>query len=465
MEAAVKLEETKVPAQEPKKKHPRGLYLLFFTEMWERFSYYGMKGILALYLAASYLSGGLGFDQATASLIFGFYTGACYFTPLAGGYLTDRFLGRRLAITLGGITMAIGNFILFAEHNRWGLYLGLLLLIIGNGFFKPNVSTLVGELYEKEDKRRDSAFTIFYMGINLGAFLAPLVVGLVGDYFTTNVNGIVQHGYKYGFLASSIGMIIGQLLFNTLSNRYLGEIGKKPVGKMAPSQQIKSADKKVPLTKQEKRRTWAIAILACFVVFFWAGFEQAGTSLTFYTQTFVDRSVFGWEVPTEWFQSINPAFIIILAPLVSKLWSALSKREKGDWSAPVKMGLGMILLGLGYMVILTAVMKTGGDAHHVTVKANMLFIVFTYFFHTVGELFLSPIGLSMVSEIAPIKYASLLMGVWLASTGVADILAGQLAAFTETMGYFQVFGAIGLLSVFFGLVLLALSKKIAKLMA
>jgi proton-dependent oligopeptide transporter, POT family len=465
MEAAVKIEKSNVPVPEPKKKHPRGLYLLFFTEMWERFSYYGMRGILALYLAASYLSGGLGYDQGTASLIFGFYTGACYFTPLAGGYLTDRFLGRRWAITLGGVTMALGNFILFAEHSRWGLYLGLALLVFGNGFFKPNVSTLVGELYEKDDKRRDAAFTIFYMGINLGAFLAPLVVGLVGDYFSTNVNGVIQHGYRYGFLASSIGMIIGQVLFNALSNRFLGEIGKKPVGKMAPSKQMPAVDKKTPLTKQEKRRTLAIIILTCFVVFFWAGFEQAGTSLTFYTQTFVNRNVFGWEVPTEMFQSINPAFIIILAPLIAKLWSALSKREKGDWPTPVKMGLGMILLGIGYMVLLTAVMQTGGDAHHVTVKANILFIIFTYFFHTVGELFLSPIGLSMVSEIAPIKYASLLMGVWLASTGIADILAGQLAAFPETMGYFQIFGAIGALSIIFGIILLALSKKIAKLMA
>lgn len=464
MEAALKLQQPKEePVQQPKKKHPPGLYLLFFTEMWERFSYYGMRAILTLYLTTALVSGGLGFEESLALSIYGFYTGACYFTPLVGGYLTDRYIGRRLAITIGGFTMAVGNFVLFAEQSKWGLYLGLALLILGNGFFKPNISTLVGELYDKNDKRRDSAFTIFYMGINLGAFFAPLVCGfLAEDFFKTTVNGLVHYGFKYGFLAASIGMIIGQVAFNALANRYLGEIGKKPVGRTPSHNQANQA--KAPLTKQEKQRTTAILILAVFVVFFWAGFEQAGSSLTLYTDKFIDKQIFGWEVPTSWFQSINPVLIVLLAPIISMLWVKLANTKRGDLAIPTKMGLGMILLGLGYMVLVLAVLQTGSDEHHIEHKAHLLFIVVTYLFHTLGELFLSPVGLSMVSRIAPVKLASLLMGVWLASTGVANILSGQLASFTQSLGYFEVFGLIGLMAIFFGFILLLISKKLVKMM-
>jgi POT family proton-dependent oligopeptide transporter len=446
-----------------KMKHPPGLYLLFFTEMWERFSYYGMRALLTLYLTTALVSGGLGFEESVAMSIYGFFTGAVYFTPLVGGYLSDRYLGRRLAITIGGIAMALGNFALFAEQSTWGLYAGLGLLIIGNGFFKPNISTLVGELYGEQDKRRDAAFTIFYMGINIGAFFAPLVCGfLAEDYFKTTVNGVVQYGFRYGFLAAAIGMVIGQVLFNALANRYLGEIGKKPVGK--PVKQAENVVANQPLTKKEKQRTAVIVILACFVVFFWAGFEQAGSSLTLYTDKFVDRQLAGWEVPTSWFQSLNPLFIVILAPILSALWVKLSYTKRGDLNIPTKMALGMILLGLGYMVLLLAVMQTGSDEANLVNKANVMFIVITYFLHTIGELFLSPVGLSMVSKIAPVKLASLLMGVWLASSGVANILAGQLASTTETLGYLEVFGLIGMMAIGLGLVLLAVSKKLVKMM-
>ncbi|GIM45868.1 MFS transporter [Collibacillus ludicampi] len=467
MEAALKLEpagQQQMEEQPSKKKHPPGLYLLFFTELWERFSYYGMRALLTLYLTTALVSGGLGFKESTAVSIYGFYTGFCYFTPLIGGYLTDRFIGRRVAITIGGIIMALGNFALFAEHSKWGLYLGLLLLIIGNGFFKPNISTLVGELYEEHDKRRDAAFTIFYMGINVGAFFAPLVCGyLAEDYFKTTVNGIVQYGFKYGFLAACIGMIIGQLLFNLLGDRYLGDIGKVSAGTSA-KKKMSGSTAKTPLTKKEKQRTAVIVILTCFVIFFWAGFEQAGSSLTIYTEKFVNRHAFGWDVPTSWFQSLNPLFIILLAPMISALWVKLSNSKKGDLKIPTKMGLGMILLGLGYMVLLLAVMRTGSDEQHIIMKANMLFIVFTYFFHTVGELFLSPVGLSMVSKLAPVRYASLLMGVWLLSTFVANILGGQLASFTQSLGYFEIFSLIGFMAMGLGVILLLISNKLTKMM-
>ncbi|WP_152396416.1 peptide MFS transporter [Paenibacillus guangzhouensis] len=446
-----------------KEKHPPGLYILFFTEMWERFSYYGMRAMLVLYLTAALISGGLGFSESSAISVYGFFTGACYFTPLLGGYLTDRYLGRRKAITIGGIAIAIGNFALFASQTVSALYIGLALIIIGNGFFKPNISTLVGDLYPKNDRRIDSAYTIFYMGINVGSLISPLICGYLAEqYFKTSMMDTIVYGYKYGFLASSIGMVIGQIIFNMLAPRYLGDLGTKPVITMAS---INKGGKKIttPLTPKEKQRTAVILIITCFVIFFWAGFEQAGSLLTLYTNQFIDKTIFGWEVPTSWFQSINPAFVILLAPVVSTLWLKLSHRKRGDLSAPTKMGLGMILLGVGYTVLLMAVLRTGSDSAHITEKANILFIIATYFFHTVGELFLSPVGLSLVNKIAPVKLTSLLMGVWLASTGIANIVGGQFASKINTLGYFNVFSIIGGLSIALGLVLLMLSKTLTRM--
>lgn len=444
-------------------KHPPGLYLLFLTEMWERFSYYGMRAILVLYLTKSLINGGLGMDQRTALMLYGFFTGAVYFTPLIGGYLSDRYLGQRLAITMGGITMAIGNFVLFAHQSFTAVYIGLGLLIIGNGFFKPNISTVVGELYGPNDKRRDSAFTIFYMGINTGAFFAPLLIGAITDkWFAVQASGVIEYGYKYGFLASAIGMVIGQIVFNALGNRFLGDIGKKPVGK--PQTSNTGSVEKQKLTKVEKNRTTVIFILAAFVIFFWAGFEQAGGALSIYTDKFVDRSIFGWEIPTSWFQSVNPLFIILLAPVVSMLWTKLANSKRGDLPVPTKMGLGMIMLGMGFIVLLFAIMQTGSDEHNITTKANIMFIVFTYLFHTIGELFLSPVGLSFVSKYAPVKFSSLLMAVWMASSFVANILAGQLGALTGNMGYFEVFSVIGIAVIVLGIVLLTLSKKLVHML-
>ncbi|KYQ86783.1 MFS transporter [Thermoactinomyces sp. AS95] len=460
MEAAVEIEEN-IAESAPTKKHPPGLKLLFFTEMWERFSYYGLRSLLILYLTASLVSGGLGFDPATASMIYGFYTGACYFTPLAGGWLTDHFIGKRLAITIGGVTMALGNLVLFINQSQAALYIGLALIILGNGFFKPNISTLLGELYSEQDKRRDAAFTIFYMGINLGALFAPLICGfLAEDFFKTTVNGVVQYGFKYAFLAAAIGMIAGQLAFNLLGKRYLGDIGMKPAGKKTAA----NPKANEPLTKKEKQRTLAIILITCFVVFFWAGFEQAGSSMTLYTRDFIDRTLFGWEIPISWFQSVNPLFIIMLAPLVSMLWTKLANSKRGDLPVPIKMGLGMVLLGTGFLILMAAVLQTGSDAEHITVKANLLFIVFTYLFHTLGELFLSPIGLSLVSRIAPVKLASLLMGVWLASTGVANILGGQIAALTTSFGFMEIFAIIGGLAIFFGLLLISINRILVRMM-
>ncbi|MGR3763603.1 peptide MFS transporter [Rossellomorea sp. NS-SX7] len=445
------------------RKHPKGLYLLFFTELWERYSYYGMRALLVLYLTTAFVSGGLGVEPAQALSIYGIYTGSVYFTPILGGWLTDRYIGLRKAITIGGITMACGDFTIFLTHSQTGLYIGLALLVIGNGFFKPNISTLVGELYPRNDKRKDAAFTIFYMGINLGAFFAPLIAGfLAEDLFLRPLgDGTMHYGFKWAFLASSLGMIIGQLIFSLFSKRYLGKVGLKPNKQLALES---NENQNVPLSTKEKQRTRAILILACFVVFFWAGFEQAGSSFTLYTKNFIDREVFGYTIPVAWFQSVNPLFIIILAPILSGVWLRLSHSKRGDLNMTTKMAIGMILLGLGFMILIPAVLQTGSDEQNIVTRANIMFIIFTYLFHTLGELFLSPVGLSLVSKVAPVKIASLLMGVWMAAIGVASLLAGQLASLTATLGYLEIFATIGAVAIILGLILLAISKKLVSLM-
>jgi proton-dependent oligopeptide transporter, POT family len=445
------------------KKHPKGLYLLFFTELWERYSYYGMRALLVLYLTTAFVSGGLGVEPAQALSLYGIYTGAVYFTPILGGWLTDRYIGLRKAITIGGITMACGDFTIFLTHSQIGLYIGLALLVIGNGFFKPNISTLVGELYPRNDKRKDAAFTIFYMGINLGAFFAPLIAGfLAEDLFLRPLeDGTMHYGFKWAFLASSLGMITGQLIFSAFSKRYLGNVGLKPNKQLARES---NENQNVPLSPKEKQRTRAILIIACFVVFFWAGFEQAGSSFTLYTKNFIDRDIFGYTVPVAWFQSVNPLFIIILAPILSGVWLKLSQSKRGDLNMTTKMAIGMILLGLGFMILIPAVLQTGSDEQNIVTRANIMFIIFTYLFHTLGELFLSPVGLSLVSKVAPVKIASLLMGVWMAAIGVASLLAGQLASLTATMGYLEIFATIGAVAIILGLILLAISKKLVSMM-
>ncbi|RYD52780.1 MAG: MFS transporter [Sphingobacteriales bacterium] len=449
----------------PSKGHPPALYLLFFTELWERFSYYGMRGILILYLTKQLIEGGLAIDPKDAALIYGYFTGFVYFTPLIGGWLADRFLGQRMAITIGGLTMMAGQFVLFGMNNQTGMYLGLFLLILGNGFFKPNISTLVGRLYPANDPRRDAAFSIFYMGINIGAFIAPLAVGYFSDnlFATKNAAGeVVSFGYRYGFLLSGLGMLLGQIIFNAFAPKYLGEIGKNPAGKGAVSS-VDSGNLARPVTKEDKQRMTVIFILTAFVIFFWAGFEQAGSSLSLYTDKFIDRRVGRFLIPTSWFQSVNPLFIVALAPLFSIFWTSKLGRRL---STPVKMGMGMILLGVGFFFMLGAVAQRNGqgDPASEANKAALLWLVMTYLLHTLGELCLSPVGLSVVTKLAHPKFASLMMGVWMLATFIANIVGGYLAAFIETMGAGTIFGSIAGFVIALGLVMIALSKPIRKMM-
>ncbi|OBW41390.1 Di-/tripeptide transporter [Chryseobacterium sp. MOF25P] len=454
-----------------KKGHPKGLYLLFFTEMWERFSYYGMRAILILYLTKKLIEGGLGMDEQNATLLYGYFTGLVYFTPLIGGWLADKFLGKRLAITIGGITMMIGQFVLFGMNTTTGLYIGLALLIIGNGFFKPNISTLVGGLYPDGDDRRDSAFSIFYMGINLGALIAPFIIGYFTDnlFATTNADGSIAYGYRYGFLAAGVGMFLGQIVFNTFAQKYLGDLGSKPVKNSSTDEKSTEATSinpvtGKPLTKPEEgQRITVIFILFLFAVFFWAGFEQAGSSLSLYTDKFINRNVFGFEIPTSWFQSVNPIFIVTLAPLFAIFWS--SKLGK-KLSTPVKMGVGMIILGIGFWFMLGAVAErnANGDIADIANKAGIMWLIMTYLLHTIGELCLSPVGLSVVTKLSPPKLASILMAVWMLSSSIANFIGGFLASIVETLGAGQVFTYISGFVIVCGILLLLLSKYISKMM-
>ena len=454
-----------------KKGHPKGLYLLFFTEMWERFSYYGMRAILILYLTKKFIEGGLGMDEKYAMLLYGYFTGFVYFTPLIGGWLADRYLGKRLAVMIGGVTMMLGQFTLFGLNSTTGLYIGLLLLIIGNGFFKPNISTLVGGLYKDGDSRRDAAFTIFYMGINLGAMIAPLVIGVVTDnmFATTNEDGSISYGYRYGFLVSGIGMLLGQVIFNLLGPKYLGDLGTKPIGAVSDSSVTESLKSVNPETrevldeKQEKQRISVIFILLLFAVFFWAGFEQAGSSLSLYTDKYIDRSIGSFEIPTSWFQSVNPLFIVTLAPLFTLFWASPIGRRL---TTPVKMGVGMIILGAGFLFMIGAVAErsANGDVNDVNNKAALMWLIMTYLLHTIGELCISPVGLSVVTKLSPPKLASVLMAVWMLSSFFANIVGGYIASYVETMGAGEVFTYIaGFVSVC-GVLLILLNRVILKLM-
>ena len=455
-----------------KKKHPKGLYLVFLTGMWERFSYYGMRGILMLYLTKTWLEGGLAFDKATASLIYGFATGLTYFTPLIGGWIADNFLGQRKSVLLGGVIMFLGEAALFAWTSHAGLYLGLFLLIIGNGFFKPNISALVGGLYESGDKRLDSAFSIFYMGINLGAFLAPLITGLLTDniFAKTAIDAntgevAMSFGYKFGFGAAAIGMLIGELIFIFFAQKYLGDLGLKAKGSSKKVVEVSEAEAHKPLTKEEKERITVIFIYFFFAIFFFAGFEQAGSSLTLYTDSYINRVVGSFEIPTAWFQSVNPLFIVLLAPVFATFWGTKMGQRL---TTPFKMGLGMILLGVGFFFMLGAVYERGGaigvDPKDVAVKASLAWLILTYLTHTIGELCLSPVGLSTVTKLSPPRLAGLMMGVWMMAAFFANSIGGVIASYVEKLGASVVFAAVSGFVILCGLGMILLNKKLQAMM-
>ncbi|WP_439837254.1 peptide MFS transporter [Aeromonas enteropelogenes] len=428
--------------------HPKGLFLLFSTELWERFSYYGMRAVLVLYLTDLTANGGLGWNQADALKLYGIYTGLVYITPLIGGWLADTFLGQRRAILIGAVLMALGQFTLALPHSMFPdqvvtvFYAGLALLIIGNGLFKPNISTMVGDLYEEGDHRRDGAFTIFYMGINLGSLLTGVICGAAAT----------AYGWQAAFVGAGIGMLISLVLQATLAQRFLGDIGRIPAAKRAAA--LRDKGQKAPLTKQEVDRIKVILVLGLFTIIFWAGFEQAGGLMNLYTQEYTDRMIGGFEVPTAWFQSLNPFFIITLAPIVAAIWVKLGKKEP---NSPVKFAMGLLFLAIGFLFMVGAVLEQGGDQ---SVKTSMFWLVGAYLFHTLGELCLSPIGLSMVTKLAPLRLASLMMGAWLGFIAVANYAAGLIGSFIGESGPLAIFGGIALAAIISALILLAMANRL-----
>ncbi len=454
--------------KDSEKGHPKGLYVLFATEFWERFSYYGMRAIFALYMTKMLL-----LDKAASSTIYGTYTGLVYLTPLIGGYVADRYWGNRKSIFTGGLLMAVGQLMMFFSASVSSgadkgtaitlMWVGLTLLIFGNGFFKPNISTMVGQLYHDNDTRKDAAYTIFYMGINAGAFLAPFVCGTFTDY-------------KWGFLSAGVGMLISLVIFYLFKNKHVIAPDGRQLGigpnKLTDNSTVQSGEKQSDggfskqqltiliggiilmfslihfvahidiwgsliygmtlvgpiviitdrsLTKIEKDRLWVIILIMIFVIFFWMCFEQAGVSLTYFADEQTNRHIFGFEMPAAYFQSFNAGFIIILAPIISAIWTNLAKRGI-NVAAPFKQSLGLAFLASGFLFIAfgsNSIPKEG---------ASIMFLTGCYFLHTIGELCLSPIGLSMVNKLTPGRFTSLMMGIWFLAIATGNKLAGFMSS-------------------------------------
>lgn len=439
--------------------HPRGLSVLFFTEMWERFSFYGIRPLLVLFMTAALASGGFGFDRETASAIVGIYAACVYLASLPGGWIADRWLGLRQAIWYGGVLIALGHLsialsVVFAQHV---FFLGLILIVAGTGLLKPNISAIVGDLYPEGGARRDAGFSIFYMGINTGALIAPLITGYLGE----------RVGWHYGFGAAGVGMLIGLITYRMRADTTLGPIGTEPsvgpaeqarvrmwtlvgIGVLAaavlaamaglftinaPAVAARMRDVMLAmavlyflylfflagLTTDEKKRVAVIIVLFVFATIFWSAFEQAPTSLNLFAQDFTDRTVFGWEVPILWLQSINSLFVIAFAPVFAALWVALGKRGVNP-SSPAKFAFALVMAGLGFWIMVAAaniVIDSGG-----AVKVSMMWLTVSYLLQTLGELSLSPVGLSSMTKLAPKAFSGQMMGVWFMAAALGNLIAG-----------------------------------------
>lgn len=474
--------------------HPRGLATLFFTEMWERFSYYGMRGILILFMVDAIETGGLGLTVGRAASIYGLYTAAAYLTALPGGWFADRIIGARNAVFYGGAMIAAGQITLaLGATTQTGFYLGLLLVVTGTGLLKPNVSAIVGDLYPDGGARRDAGFSVFYMGINIGAFIGPLLCGYLGENIA----------WSYAFWAAGLGMIAGLIQYKVGAG--LGNLGGKP----NPTAEERSSTNKTlgvvfaviagvsatlywlnasgiftlsleqvvtatgvlifglvvayfaiallfgGFTTAEQKRLVLIFFLFIGAALFWSGFEQAGSALNLFAADYTDRMIFGWEAPASWLQAINPIFIIIFAPIFGWLWLALGKWNP---SLPFKFGYGLILLGLGFLVVAWAAMYATP-----TEGVSPMWLVVTYFLHTSGELCLSPIGLSSITKLSPKKLVGQMMGIWFMGASLGNLIAGIAAAQMENMELTRLFGTVAAIVIGSGILYIVFKSPIDKL--
>ncbi|HEX9161057.1 MAG TPA: peptide MFS transporter, partial [Thermoanaerobaculia bacterium] len=407
--------------------HPRGLATCFFTEMWERFSYYGMRALLILYMVGSTQQPGLGFGEKKAAQIYGIYTMAVYLMGIPGGFIADRFIGHYRAVLIGGIIIALGHFSMAVTGLPF-FFTGLFLIVIGTGLLKPNVSTIVGTLYSRDDSRRDAGFSIFYMGINLGAFIAPLITGYLGQ----------KINWHFGFAAAGVGMCFGLVQY-VYGKKYLGAVvnrGATPV-EIRADDADKSTAVPVPvstdaaLTSTDWARIGAISILTLFALLFWAGFEQAGSSLNLFADRATRLNIFNWAYPSSWFQSVEPLFVILFSPIFAWIWLNLGRREP---SSPAKFTLGLAFLTLSFLLILPAAHafeRTHG-------RVSPMWLIGLYFLQMVGELCLSPVGLSMVTKLSPARLVGLMMGVWFFATAMGNYVSGWVAGFLENRPFSEV---------------------------
>lgn len=482
-----------------KKVHPRALFALFMVELWERFSYYGMRALLVLYMTAELMRDGFGYSDEKAYGIYGAYGALVYLTPIMGGYLADKLMGFRKAITWGAILMAAGQFTLFL-NNETTFFVGLALLVIGNGFFKPNISSMIGRFYPQGDPRRDSAFTIFYMGINIGAFLTPLTCGTIGEL----------EGWKWGFFTAGVGMLVGYLIFMWAQRGgWYEENGLLPEGAETRTMLgIKGSIFPYVLTlvlvpvawmlimyndvvdvllgifgtaillwllwsaraydRAQQQRIWVIVILLLFTTVFWTFFELAGSAMNLFTARHVNKEFLGLEMTTTIFQAVNPLFIMLFAPVYSWMWIKLGNSGK-EPAAPYKFAAGLILLGLGFLVL------NLGKSSAVAAMVPAFFLIMLYLLHTLGELTLSPVGLSLVTKLAPVKIVAFMMGIWFLSSSIAHQAGKHIAKFTavdpsivdpteslnKAMG---VFNNIGFFAIGSGILLIVLGPMISRWM-
>jgi proton-dependent oligopeptide transporter, POT family len=488
--------------------HPRGLSTLFFTEMWERFSFYGLRAILFLYMITEIEKGGLAFDRPYAGLIMGTYTSSVYWTPLIGGWLADKWLGARRAVLIGGIIIACGHFSM-AVKTMPSFYIGLSLIAIGTGFLKPNVSTMVGDLYAENDARRDAGFSIFYMGINLGALLAPLVVGYLGQ----NIE------WHYGFGAAGVFMVLGLIQYVAGKNRLRG-VGERKSKKPQPDigQVRKIGDEAErsgfdvvtavlalvgaavgcwaglhwggggwvggvfpgvagfffgyiggtvrSLNRSEALRVGVIFILFVFAIIFWMSFEQASTSLTLFADKLTRLSLFGYKFPSSWYQSVEPVFVVALAPVFAILWQRLKSKNP---SSPTKFALGLVFAAIAFAIVAfasTLIPATGGSELSEAARVGPIWLVAVYFFQAVGELCLSPVGLSSVTKLSPARMVGLMMGVWFLALSIGNFIAGIMGgAFDEKSegALLHMFGTVAVISFVAGVLLAALAPLIKRM--
>ena len=413
------------PPAGSERKQPRGLYVLGGVEMWERFSYYGMRAFLVLFLTSN--AGGWGWTKAEANYLYGWYLGLVYLTPLLGGYLADRVLGTHRAIIVGSFLISAGHFML-AITSKVTFFIGLGLIVLGTGFHKSNISTMVGQLFRPGDGRRDAAFTIFHWFINIGALLGPIICGGFAES--------ERFGWHWGFASAGVGMVLGTAMYLWLKRRYLGSIGDLPATREPDAGGVGMVAEQ-PLTRQDRQQILALALMAIFNIFFWSAYEQTGSSMNFFALENTDREVLGYTIKASWFQSVNPAALLIFAPMFAVLWVRLAARRR-EPSTPQKFMAALVLLAAGFGVMVLAALRADTG-----VKVSPLWLVLAYLLHTWGEICLYPVGLSLVTKLAPAKLASLLMGMWFGSMAIADFLSGVLAAQSEKVARGEFFRLLG----------------------